>query len=407
MLTVWRGLNSVSRVREEFMADAVTLESARARAKQIAAGTSLDERGRAQIEEGLALLYASLEEEAPDLKPGAMEGLLARVDRRVDLLQQIVSDRRRFPEIAAVEIKRPLFITGLPRSGTTILHSVLAQDPDSRSPLTWEVSYPSPPPSADTFETDPRIEAWNRENLKPGAQRADPEFQKKHLTGAQLPEECTKMMASSQRWSDMESAARVRSFMGWWFDADHRWDYEVHRQWLQHLQWRNARERWVLKTPRHIFFLPALLEVYPDACIVQTHRDPAQVVSSVSSLIYTIRKRAFADIDMKALGQEMLHLWSEGVARSIAFRNDHPNVKVVDVSHKQVVTDPISAVRTIYQAFDLPLPDSTVEAMGQFVADNPREAFGAHTHTLADYGLTREQVYDRMQDYVANFSEYF
>jgi hypothetical protein len=283
----------------------------------------------------------------------------------------------------------------------------MAQDPDSRSPLTWEIAYPSPPPTAETFDTDPRIDRWNQENLKPGTQYADPEFQKKHLSGALLPEECGKIFAASQRWSDFSGPAGVKSFMKWWMRADHQWDYEIHHWWLQHMQWRNPRERWVLKMPRHIMFLPELLNVYPDACIVQTHRDPAPAMSSAASLIYTIGQRTRAVIDLQELGREMMDLYSEGVSRSIEFRDRNPDIKVVDISHKQVVTDPLSAVRPIYETFDLPFTAAAEQAMRKFVTDNPKEAFGAHNYSLEQYGVSREQLYERMHGYVERFSNLF
>jgi hypothetical protein len=382
-------------------------ERAQKQAKEMVARASLDARGRALVEEGLTESLVSLDEERPNLKPGGYEALVERMQSRVDLLEQVLSDRRRYPEIAEVKIERPLIITGLPRSGTTILHSILAQDPDSRSPLTWETYYPSPPPSADTFETDPRIELWNRENLKPGAQHADPDFRRKHLVGAKLPEECSKMINATLRATEMNTHGGARSYLKWWMQADHHWEYEILRQWLQHLQWRNPRKRWVLKAPMHVFNLPALLASFPDARIVQTHRDPAQVLSSNASLIETIRTRACQIVDRKELGQEMLDMWGQGVSRTIAFRDEHPNVKIVNLGHKQIVTDPMTAVRAIYTAFDIPLTAAAEQKMREFIVGNPRDAHGDHKHSLSDYGLSRELVHERMADYVGRFSAYF
>ena len=366
--------------------------------------TNLEPHDRAMALEGLSALLAALRDET-GLTPAGRGGAFNRLRGRIAALDQVAADRRLHPAIAAVEIRRPLFITGLPRSGTTILHSILAQDPDTRSPLSWELARPSPPPVAATFETDPRIEAWISDNLSPGAEsgRADPEFRKKHLTGAQLPEECGHIMGATLRGTEMWARCRVASYVSWWLGVSHSWDYEIHRRWLQHLQWRNPRQRWALKWPSHIFRLPALYEVYPDACVVQLHRDPREVVSSLSSLISTIRAPAFDSVDAAALGREMLAFWATGVERAAAFRRETPGPKVADVSYRQLLVEPLEAVRAIYASFEIPLTEEADARMRAFVRGAPQHAHGEHRHALSDYALTAGAVRERMAGYIKDY----
>jgi len=367
----------------------------------------LDPMDLAMAEEGLTALLASLAEET-SLSPAGRSNAFNQLRKRIEAAGQVAADRRRHPAIADVKITRPLVITGLPRSGTTILHSILAQDPDTRSPLSWEIARPSPPPEAATHHTDPRIGDWVRANLSPGSSsgRADPEFRKKHLTGAQLPEECGQIIGATLRGTEMWARYRVASYVAWWLEAEHTWDYQVHRRWLQHFQWRNPRTRWALKWPNHIFHLGDLLKVYPDACIVQLHRDPREVISSISSLIRTIRSSGFSTLDTEALGREMLDLWATGATRSIEFRLKHPGVKVADVSYRRLLETPIEAIQDIYAAFEIPLTNLAEGRMQTFLKDTPQNAHGEHRHSLGDYGLCEQAVSERMHDYCDRFAAY-
>ncbi len=214
---------------------------------------------------------------------------------------RLVADRRRHPGIAAEVIRRPLFITGLPRSGTTFLHALLAQDPAHRAPQVWEVMHPSPRPRRRPTPPIARITTTARQ-LKL-VDILMPDFKKVHLIGARLPQECIAITSHDFRSYSFETMSAVHSYRVWHDRQDKRPEYEFHRHFLQHLQWRCPGQRWVLKAPGHLLALEALLQVYPDAGIILTHRDPLKVLASCASFTEVLRS-AFSDrVDKASLAQ--------------------------------------------------------------------------------------------------------
>jgi hypothetical protein len=201
-----------------------------------------------------------------------------RVAAREDLTRMLCSrlkierDREQHPDIAKEDIRSPVFITGLPRTGSTLLHGLLAQDPANRVPLHWEVMHPSPPPERATYEVDRRIDVAERQigwfhRLAPG-------FRKIHPVSARLPQECTVLLSHSFLSFQFSTSFFVPSYQEWMEAQDLRPAYQIHRQFLQQLQWRCRGERWVLKAPPHLPGLTALSATYPDAVVIMTHRDP-------------------------------------------------------------------------------------------------------------------------------------
>ena len=192
----------------------------------------------------------------------------------------------------------------------------------------------------------------------------------------------------------------------WHKDADTTFGYQVHKMWLQHLSWKNPRKRWVLKVQEHAYHLPELMSVYPDAVLVQPHRDPVTVMASISRLIEVIRSVSFDKIDRAALGQELLHLWHDGQVRSMTFRTGNPHVNVHDLRFKDIVADPIEAVRGVYAHADMEFSAQAERAVSAWWADNPADKHGQHKYELSDYGLTREQVENVYADYIATYRDY-
>ena len=207
-----------------------------------------------------------------------------------------MEDRKRFPEIADVAIERPVFIVGLPRTGTTILHDILDQDPANRAPLTWELMFPSPPPTTEDAATDPRIAACQA--TIPVGDRHSELFKAMHPMGALLSQECVVMMGEAMCTPLFHNQFRVPCYQDWVDDeADWAPVYEFHRRQLQHLGWRKPGDRWVLKTGAHLWALEHLLDTYPDARIVFTHRDPVKSMTSYASLTTLVRSRGSDEVD--------------------------------------------------------------------------------------------------------------
>lgn len=320
-------------------------------------------------------------------------------------LSAIAADRVRYPEIADVVIDRPVFILGLPRCGTSILHALIGADPDVRTPLQWEVAAPSPPPETATFATDLRADGFDA-YVAANFTGAWADVLKAHPIGARIPQECGMILETAFHGINPTMLFSLPGYYRWYRDADTTFGYRVHKMWLQHLAWKNPRKRWVLKVQEHAYHLPELMSVYPDAVLVQPHRDPVTVMASISRLIEVIRSISFPDIDRAALGQELSHLWHDGQVRSLAFRKAHPHVSVHDLAFKDIIADPVEAVRGVYAHAGMDFTPATERAVQRWWAANPSDKHGQHKYELADYGLTRGEVETLYADYIAAYRDY-
>jgi hypothetical protein len=199
---------------------------------------------------------------------------------------------------------------------------------------------------------------------------------------------------------------KVEPFFEWYAQADTTYGYEVHRMWLQHLGWRNPRRYWVLKVQEHMYHLPELLRVYPDALFIQPHRDPVTVMASISALIRTLRSVSFEAQDATALGEEMLRLWHEGQVRMMAYRRANPGLPVYDMRYKDLAANPVEAVRAAYRFHDMEFTDGAAAAIRQWLAQNPADKHGRHTYRLEDFNLTESRIRDVYADYIAAYQDY-
>ena len=248
--------------------------------------TGLSDFGGDGWREALDVLTESLRAEAGLTEFGevvAQADLVGSLTRRL----QVVEYRRAHPELADSPIERPIFIVGQVRTGTTILFELLAQDPEARAPLTWEVDAPCPPPEAATYDTDPRIE--DSRQIQEMMTSIIPDLKAMHPIGPLLAQECVRITAMDLRSFIFPTIYHVPTYAQWLLGADMASAYRWHRGFLQHLQSRIPVNRWVLKSPGHIWALDAMMAQYPDALVIQTHRDPLRTIASVSSLACTLR----------------------------------------------------------------------------------------------------------------------
>ena len=283
--------------------------------------TSLDDFGGQDFRPALQRLTQSLDEDA-------RLNLFGRYFARRQLLEllghrlRIFEHRKRHPEIAGQRIERPIFITGLPRTGTTLLQALLAEDPAHRTPLSWETDEPCPPAQSQTCASDPRIARTEKRfgqlrQLAPG-------FQAIHPIGALMPQECIVLTAPEFMSLRFEMCFDVAGYQRWFFEHDMSSAYRFHRIFLQHMQAEMAAERWVLKSPGHLGPLDALFAEYPDAIVIQTHRDPVRIVPSIASLEYVMRQIASDDLRPQQIGRQMLWLWSSMLEQGMPSRKNHP-----------------------------------------------------------------------------------
>ncbi len=396
-----RVANAIGRGADRFDLDLIRLDASRlvAGASQ---STGLSDFGDPSFRSGLARLVESLERDAQLTLFGRY---FARRQIR-ELLRhrlQLVEHRRQAPDVARQEIRRPLFVLGLPRTGTTLLYSLLAVDPAHRSPLSWEIDDPYPPPESDSYDSDPRIRRTERrfEQLRQLA----PGFQAIHPIGALLPQECIVLTASEFMSLRFEMCFDVSGYQEWMLEQDMTPAYRHHRRFLQHLQSRCPKERWILKSPGHLGPIDALFDVYPDAMIVQTHRDPLRVIPSVSSLEYTMRGIASDAVDPRSIGRQQLRGWSTLLRQGMEARQRSPERagRFLDLHFHEILANPLECVRRIYTHFDLPLSSETEARMRAHLSAHPRDEHGVHEYHLSDFGLDPEAIRGEFKSYCDRF----
>jgi len=309
---------------------------------------------------------------------------------------------KRHPEILQVPIRRPLFITGLPRTGSTLLHNLLSQDPSSRSLSLWELNSPSPPPDIQTRESDPRIEA--AEKLVKRYNYLAPELATAHSLNPNGPEECNSLFEHDFLSLLFELRANVPRYSQWYEAHDMLAPYRYYRQQLQLLAWRCPGNHWVLKAPAHLFSLDALITVFPDACIIQTHRDPLQVLPSISSL-FAIARGVYTDqVDLTGLGEYCLNRWAKGIERGMQIRNAADSAQFYDVKYNTLVKDPIGTVHRIYEYFGYEFSPRMGENIHRWITENPQNKHGVHRYSLEQFGLDPTVVNRRFAQYRERFN---
>jgi hypothetical protein len=290
----------------------------------------------------------------------------------------------------------------MPRTGTTILHDILAHDPANRAPLTWETMFPSPPPRSETFDTDRRIAACAA-TMPP---LEDQQLKAIHPMGATLTQECVTLMGEAMCTPLFHNQFRVPSYEDW-VDTGADWShvYEFHRRQLQHLWAFTPRDRFVLKTGAHLWGLEHLLATYPDARIVFTHRDPVKSMTSYASLTSIVRRVSSDHVDPFEVAADWTPRLRRVLLRGIETRaaRAHPEARFHDLMFGDFITDQFGAVERIYDAFDLPMSGTGADRMRAFIDDNPRGKHGVHAYTPEEYGIDPAQVRADFAPYIEHF----
>jgi hypothetical protein len=368
------------------------------------AATGFDDLGEPTWREGLDRLLDDLAGPARlnDLGRTIVE---AEVTGYLGNRLQILDWRARHPDVAEGAVTRPIVIVGQPRTGTTILYDLLAQDPANRAPLTWEVDRPVPPPTSATYDDDPRIA--EAEAIAAMPDLIIPGFTDFHPLGARLAQECVRMTGGDFRSMIFPTQYDVPAYDRWLLhEADMAPAYRWHRIYLQHLQSRHAGERWLLKSPAHLWCLGALLDEYPDALVVQTHRDPVRVISSISALVALLRSMASDHSSVARAAAQYAEDILVGLERSVAAREDGtvPAAQVVDVQFAEFLADPFTTIGAVYDALGLEFSAEAESRMRAFLATHPGDGGGGGSrYTFADTGLDADDLRARGRAY----QEYF
>lgn len=325
--------------------------------------------------------------------------LIRALKNRLD----IIAWRKQNPEIATKGINAPIVIVGQPRTGTTILYDLLAQDPDLRAPLTWEVDAPCPVPQPETYHDDPRI-AITQASLELSEQII-PGFLKFHPMGALVGQECVRITASEFTSMIFSVQYRLPSYYRWLLhDADHAGAYRFHRIFLQHLQ-SGVPGQWLLKSPAHLWQLDALLTEYPDALIVQTHRDPLNVISSIAALTHHLRRMGSDESDIAECAAQSYEEIAVGLEREMALRDSGKvqTDRVIDVLYSDFVSDPWTTIRGVYQKLGRQLRPDTEQRMRDFLTAHPGDG-GRGRYTWSDTGLNADEVRERVRRYQERYA---
>ncbi|CDO86249.1 hypothetical protein AWC29_08270 [Mycobacterium triplex] len=306
--------------------------------------------------------------------------------------------RKEHPEIARKPITSPIFIVGQPRTGTTILYDLLAQDPELRPPLTWEVDAPCPVPQPETYHTDPRI-AQTQATIEMSEQII-PGFLAFHPMGALVGQECVRITASEFTSMIFPVQYRLPSYARWlMYDADHTGAYRFHRIFLQHLQ-SGVPGQWLLKSPAHLWQLDKLMAEYPDALIVQTHRDPLNVISSIAALTNHLRRMGSDETNIAECAAQSYEEIVVGLDRGMSFRDSGvvPADRMIDVQFTDFVKDPWTTIKDIYAKLGRELKPEAEQKMRDFLAAHPGDG-GRGRYTWSDTGLDAGEVRERVRAY--------
>jgi Sulfotransferase family len=322
---------------------------------EVAAGdTGLDDFGDDSFREGFDRLVTSLRNEA---LLNAI-GEYAIRDRILALLKQrlhVEAWYRRHPEIADEVIDRPLIGLGLPRTGSTALSFLLAEDPNVRVLRRFEAEEPCPPP-ATVERPDPRI-AKTAAAIEMQQQIAPRTIAMLPST-ATGPHECQDLMGLDFKAQYFQAFAYIPSYSNWLLDADLTSTYRYERRVLKLLQWGSPTRPWRLKSPTHLLYLDHLDEVFPDARFVMTHRDPTEVLVSVVDLYAEVAQMFSDEVDLKYLGALNIEQWTAGIQRALAFRERGNNTRFYDIDFKSMQRDPFEAVRGLYAWLGEPVDDA-------------------------------------------------
>ncbi|EHI12074.1 sulfotransferase family protein [Mycolicibacterium thermoresistibile] len=342
--------------------------------------------------EALAVLLDSYQREADLTELGSK---MSRFFLRNALVARLVSEAawKQYPQHADVVIERPIFVTGLPRTGTTALHRLLAADPAHQGLELWLAEFPQPRPPRETWPDNPIYRQLEAQFTK--AHQENPDYTGLHFMTAGEVEECWQLLRQSVHSVSYETLAHVPSYARWLARQDWTKPYQRHRRNLQLIGLNDVEKRWVLKNPSHLFALDALFATYPDALVVQCHRPAETIMASMCSLSQHTTAGWSNTFVGAQIGADAMETWTRGLRLFNEARANYDPAQFHDVEYADFVKDPIGTVEGIYRHFGLEFTDAARDAMTRLHTESQRGPRAPrHSYSLADYGLTAESVRD-------------
>lgn len=367
-----------------------TVEDLRESASRL---TGLADFGPDDYSDGLAVILESYARDA-DLTP--LGSKAARVGLRSALAARLMAESAwaTHPQYADVPIERPIFVTGLPRSGTTALHRLLTADPGHQGLEMWLAEMPQPRPPRETWDSNPVFQA-----IQAGYRRhhvEHPEFMGIHYIAADTIEECWQLLRQTLRSASYECLAHLPTYSAWLREQDWTGPFRRHRRNLQMIGLHEPGKRWVLKNPSHLFSLDAIMAVYPDALIIQTHREPRTVIGSMCSIAAHATEGWSTTFRSNVIGSDQLELWARGLEDFAAARARYDQARFLDVDYADFTADPVGTVESVYAHFGLCYSGAAADAvLALHAAAGKGDARPSHRYSLADFGLTPGQVDER------------
>ncbi len=375
--------------------------------------TGLCDWGNMDFFEPLRVLTASYEEDARLTPVGRLltqKAQLHRLSNRLRIQREVTLH----PEILNSTLAPVVFITGLPRTGTTLLHRLLSQDPEIRTLKAWELALPSPSPEPTTYDHDPRRYAIGRSLKKRQrlllSAKGWEQLQAVHPMTEDEPEECWLLLQNSFQSIVFFVFDRVSHYDSWLSNQDFEQVYHYYRNQLQLLNWKYSGTHLVLKAPEHLGHLNALFRVFPDAKILMTHRNLTEVIPSVCHLFDVFRHQRSDEVDPKEIGRVSLHWILDLLKRGTDSRNKIGPERFLDISFPRLVSDPMDIIRRVYSFIGKELTEEAESRMRSWLSKNhPYSKQGPWKPFLHRYGLAEEQIrtsLNELAEYVDRFSEY-
>jgi LPS sulfotransferase NodH len=349
----------------------------------------------------MSILLDSLEKEA-DLSPLGRFLIHGHLLELLETRLRLVEVWKHANGFERIPISRPVFITGMPRSGSTFLHELLAADPGNRAPRAWEVMFPLPAPRRDQTR-DLRVlraaaRLWWFRRLAPGADAV-------HPLRASTPQECTAIQSYTLLSEEFVATCHVPGYESFLHSADLRPAYLWQRRFMQYLQSRDLETRWVLKSPDHVYGLEALFAAFPDALVIQTHRNPLKVLRSSIRLVEVLQNLFARRLDEDRIAQHEARALAQAIDRTTRFRDSHPELahRFIDVRYTDLVADPLAVIRQIYHQLQIHLTDCAAERMRRLAANRSRYPKRFGSPTLAQLGLDVLAEAPRFERYCSRF----
>lgn len=357
--------------------------------------------------EGLSRTIDAVEAENPSA--------YMRADIRNRMLHQLTSrlrfaeDERQHPEIADIKIEKPIFLLGLPRSGTTVTFDMMALDERFRWPRDFEWLIPWPATEAATIATDPRIAI-----LKPLFDRmaeAAPDLAAVQRIDVEAPGECNSGLVYHFSSTNLYAEYGIEKHAAWLEQVGAPEGlYRNHRRMAQQMSWKGPKGRWMFKSPQHLLGLDQLFDVYPDASLVWTHRDPISTFSSLSSMLCLIQRSVRIEPDPIRTGAMVSKLWGRAILNGLEYREKHPESEkvIVDLAHRDIVRDPVAQIRKVYAMLGLSFTEERAKAILDFQGGHSNaQRLGKHKHHPEEFGIDPEQVRRDLEPYYKRFGQLF